>query len=396
DNLRDHALSDSAAWITTRRSRESFIFPHRIQKSLLALDALQNELDRKLGNTTSDSPTSLHELRENPRLLRSAIIESESLHRELPTLPRIGREPRITVLARAYLQAAHFIWNGSALRVYVEAAQEKDPLELQELWALPSVIKFELLESILHQARAMLHAPQSPEAAPPALLSTRIKSLRDLNNADWPSLMEPLVVFESILRQDPAHAYPRMDFDSREQYRRRIAEIARHSTCSETDVASMALDLARQAHPSDFADPRLYLRHAHVGYYIVDHGFQALSGRIGYRPRFIDRVRAFLRGNADDAYIGSIEVLSVLLIAAILVPLIPNHSIIGGLTFAFILLLLPATQAAVDFINNTITAIFKPSALPKLDFSKGIPADYATLVAVPTLLLNETQLHELI
>ncbi|MGH9617959.1 MAG: glucoamylase family protein, partial [Acidobacteriaceae bacterium] len=46
--------------------------------------------------------------------------------------------------------------------------------------------------------------------------------------------------------------------------------------------------------------------------------------------------------------------------------------------------------------NHTITAIFKPQALAKLDFSEGIPDDCKTLVAVPTLLMNEQQVRDLV
>ena len=91
---------------------------------------------------------------------------------------------------------------------------------------------------------------------------------------------------------------------------------------------------------------------------------------IGYHPRLVDHVRMLVRRHADDFYIGGIEILTVLLIAAILFPLIPNYSILGGLTFAFLVLFFPATQGAVDFVNNTITALFKASPLPKLDFTK--------------------------
>ena len=45
-------------------------------------------------------------------------------------------------------------------------------------------------------------------------------------------------------------------------------------------------------------------------------------------------------------------------------------------------------QIAVDLVNQSITAIFDPEPLPKLDFSKGIPEDCATLVAVPSLLIE--------
>ena len=37
----------------------------------------------------------------------------------------------------------------------------------------------------------------------------------------------------------------------------------------------------------------------------------------------------------------------------------------------------------------------KAHSLPKLDFSKGVPADATTFVVVPTLLLNEEQVREL-
>ena len=54
------------------------------------------------------------------------------------------------------------------------------------------------------------------------------------------------------------------------------------------------------------------------------------------------------------------------------------------------------SQGAVELMNHTISAILKPQALPKLDFSEGIPEDCKTLVAVPTLLLNEQQVRDLV
>jgi cyclic beta-1,2-glucan synthetase len=62
----------------------------------------------------------------------------------------------------------------------------------------------------------------------------------------------------------------------------------------------------------------------------------------------------------------------------------------------FLLLILPATQAAVEFMNNLTTSFLRPRALPKLDFSKGIPDDCLTMVAVPSLILNEPQVRDLV
>jgi len=53
-----------------------------------------------------------------------------------------------------------------------------------------------------------------------------MRSLRDIGYADWFTMIEPLVVYDPVLQQDPVNAYKFMDFDSREAYRKRVAEIA--------------------------------------------------------------------------------------------------------------------------------------------------------------------------
>ncbi len=283
-----------------------------------------------------------------------------------------------------------------AIKIFIDQVQQYDALELEELWALASVLKFLLLEEIITQADGVIRDPDSHTEAGAELLKTRMRSLRDVGYADWFTLIEPLVIYDAVLQQDPANAYKAMDFDSREAYRKRVAEIARRSDCSELEVAQAALALAlesREKHRVE--DPRLRARRAHVGYYIIDRGFPQLAARVGFRPRFIDRLRLMLWSNADDFYIGGIQIITVVLIGLILAPLVPTYPIFGGLTLAFLLLLLPVTQGAVDLVNNTVTAIFKAYALPKLDFSEGVPEQFTTLVVVPTLLMKEKQVREL-
>ena len=397
--LRAQARSATAQWSVVHRPQTSLTLQPRIAEAESALNALMAEL-QQLPTGTQQGPNPLLEIRENPRLFRAAISEIVSIQKKVPKLPRIlsqlGEEPRVAVLAAAYLTAAKSVWNGSALRVYMDEAQLSDPLELRELWVLPTFIRFALLDLILVQADAMLHQPQMKDAGTPEQLTARIKSLRELGHADWISLMEPLVVFDAILAKDPAQAYERMDFDSRENYRKLIAEIALHSECSESQVAQATVDLALKAQQNRIADPRVYLRQAHIGFYLIDGGFPELSKKIGYRPKLIDRVRIGLRRHPDDFFIIGIELLTIAMMAAIVLPLIPYHAFFGGLTVAFLLLLLPVSQTAVDFVNNAVTAVFKASALPKLDFSKGIPQEYTTLVAVPTLLTSEKSVRELV
>jgi cyclic beta-1,2-glucan synthetase len=398
-DLRAQARSAAAQWSVIHRPQTSLTLLPRIAEAESALNTLMAELG-ELPTGNQQGPNPLLEIRENPRLFRAAIAEMASIQKKVPKLPRVlsqlGEEPRVAVLAAAYLTAAKSVWNGSALRVYMDEAQLSDPLELRELWVLPTFIRFALLDLILVQADAMLHQPQMKDASTPQLLTARIKSLRELAHADWISLMEPLVMFDAILAMDPAQAYEKMDFDSRESYRKLIAEIAMHSECSESQVAQATVDLSLNAKQHRIDDPRVYLRRAHIGYYLIDGGFPELSKKVGYRPKFIDRIRIMLRRHPDDFFIIGIELLTILMMAAIVLPLVPHHAVLGGLTIAFILLLFPVSQTAVDFVNNAITAVFKASALPKLDFSKGIPQEYTTLVTVPTLLTSEKSVRELV
>jgi hypothetical protein len=414
NHLREHARAAARSWDVTRHVRGKDPFPARIEAARLALDKLYAALDLLPPPDYSklSGPEPILTLRENPRLLRAAVRETASLlKRTIPRLPRIiarsaeaspdhsdsyGELPRASAVAASFFESTEYIWHPDAFKAYLDQLQIDDALDLEELWALPTLLKFHLLEEILARARAMLSG--SPEADSQArdALSLRIKAFREAGFASWPSLLEPLIVFDALLRQDPVNAYAKMDFETRELYRQRVARYARHSEFRETQVAAAALELAREAQKVQSTNPRIHERRSHIGYYLVDKGFPRLAGRIGYRPAFIDWLRTLLRNNPDDFYIVGIEITTILLMAAIIVPLVVKYPVIGGLTVAFFLLLLPAAQGTVDLFNNIVTALFKAEPLPKMDFGGGIPKEFATLVVVPTLLMNEKQIREMV
>jgi cyclic beta-1,2-glucan synthetase len=403
DSLRGYADKAAPGWHVAHKPEGAGSFGRRVDATQESLDQLYVILDARPTPTYAPGEPldPLLELRQNPRLLRSVGTEVSTIRKKLGRLPRTMRdqendEPRIVTVADAYLQAAGSEYHPDAIQIFINQVQLYDALELDELWALAPLLKFLLLEEVIVQANGIIKEPESHTEAGAELLKTRMRSLRDVGYADWFSLIEPMVVFDPVLQQDPASAYKFMDFDSREAYRKRVAGIARHSDCSELEVAQAALDLALESKEKHrVEDPRLRARRAHVGYYLIDRGFSMLAKRVGYRPRFIDRIRLALHNNADDFYIGGIQIITVVLIGLIIAPLVPTYPIFGGLTLAFLLLLLPVTQGAVDLVNNTVTAVFKAYALPKLDFSKGVPQPFTTLVVVPTLLMKEKQVREL-
>jgi cyclic beta-1,2-glucan synthetase len=371
--LRAHADRVAPTWHVAHKPEGAGSFGRRIEATAQSLDQLYVILDARPVPTylPGEKLDPLLELRQNPRLLRSVVAETRTIRKKLGRLPRVVRdhendEPRIVTVADAYLQAMGSEYHPDAIKIFINQVQKHDALELNELWALAPVLKFMLLEEVITQANEILQDEAAHTEAGAELLKTRMRSLRDVGYADWFSMIEPLVVYDPILQQDPANAYKFMDFESREAYRKRVAEIARFSDCTELEVAQAALTLALESKEKHrIEDPRLRTRRAHVGYYLIDRGFPMLAPRVGYRPRFIDRLRQSIWTNADDFYIGGIQIITVVLIGLILAPLVPTYPIFGGLTLAFLLLLLPATQGAVDLVNNTVTAVFKAYALLK-------------------------------
>ena len=307
---------------------------------------------------------------ENLRLVRSALKGLDGLNRFLRRCPVVTvafsvESPRICEVARDYLRVTGGRFNVLELTRFLQGYQEASQLDAEEIDYLKPALQFAILERL----------GVAPGTAWPALLT----SLRDSEDALWRELSESVSVVDGVLRRDPASVYGAMDLDSREGYRREIARLARRSTRTGGEIAEKAVALAAQA------------RGQHVGYFLVGPGAGDLRAAIGYRRTLADRLAGVPAAN-PVLYPATIEALTFVIVAA----LVSQLHAPGALLAAMLLLLLPASQAAVDVLNHYIGILVRPRALPKLDFSEGIPDDCATIVAVPALLLNEGQARELV
>lgn len=399
-----HAARVVASWDVIHRPSSPGSFDARIQAAAGSLAQLEKCFARDAARQAEQGPQAessrepLRELRAQARLLRIALAAVADRLGLIGTLPRAvfaerREEPRIAAASTAYLHTVESAFTPATFCAFVEALQARDPLTLDELWNFSAFLQFALLESLLHDA--MTYVRQKRAEAIPSF-SARLNSLQSISQVDWVALIEPLIVFDGMLRQDPAGAYEKMDFESRETYRNRVADIARRSDSTEFEVAKAALDLARQCSEQPSGDPRMQQRRSHIGYYLIDKGFSRLASQVGFHPTLSLRMRSWIRNSAEDFYIGGVLVLSVIALALALFPVLPQFNSVVALVFAFLLLMPSAMQIAVDLMNRFVTDMFSPEALPKLDFSKGIPDDRATLVVVPSLLLNEQQVHELV
>ncbi len=202
--------------------------------------------------------------------------------------------PRVVNLTEGYLSAARGIRSPESLTTYVQQAQKRDALLLEEVTVLPQALKLAQLEYILDRAEEAFKAGNLPpiEQSP---FSAILHSMRRLNQFEWRTVLEPLIAFDSILRQDPCGVFADMEDETRHHYHMRVAELAKHADASEVETAQFALDLARESSRIADRDPRHARRTMHIGYYLFAEGLPLLSQRIDYNPPPIERLRSFLR-----------------------------------------------------------------------------------------------------
>ena len=230
------------------------------------------------------------------------------------------------------------------------------------------------------------------QAADQVSVSHSIASLRFLGAMDWKEFVETLSGVETLLRTDPADVYGRMDFATRDRYRHTVEFMARHSPHTEAEVARGAVRLATAAAqrlgPED--------RTAHVGYYLIDRGEPLLGVSLGLRRPWFAALRDHLRRQPLFYYLSGIG----LFIARMMGGWAQQAGMLSlkvGWQIGLLLLGgIGVSQLAVTLVNWWVTVLMKPSLLPRLDFTTGIPADCGTMAVVPTMLTSAAGVARLI
>ena len=389
------ARSSAQAIVWLPATKESNHFAERWSALNRQLEPLLSEVDFPLG-PDEQLPEDLQWMHDNVRLVRATQSEVQGSLTSLRRVPHVRAAdnavmPRVLAIAQAYLQVVEYRYSDHSFTSYVEAFQTVTGLNMGELSLLVPALKLVVLEQFVLRGREVLKEPEKPRN-----ISDLMGSMRELSEAPWKELLEPLIVFEPVLAQDPAKAYARMDFQSRELYRHTVAHFAEHSDCSELEIAQQAIELTQESVKHPPLDPRLAWRRSHVGYYLIGEGAKQLRARAGVSLPFGESVQEFLRRHPDEFYLGGVELLTLLIVIAIMTPVFNSFNTFLGRIFAIILLLLPVSQSAVEVMNYLTTALLRPRILPKLDFCEGIPDDCVTMVVVPTLLLSEKQVRRLV
>lgn len=325
---------------------------------------------------------------ENWRLLATALADCADSAKILTTAgdqqkSGADRGLRVFEVARQYLEEVSTPFDPQTFSAFVVDQQNRsgNALWMDEVWSLKTALQLLLLERV---ARGMEGGAVDIRHA--------VTSLRHISSAEWREVFSKINAIDPILGEDPAGVFANMDFDSKDVYRERITKLAKRSNHSEVEIARMALTLARQAFEEFHSDQRVHERRSHIGYYLIDDGYATLRTMAGYRAGPADWVPNFVLRFPNAFYMIGVELATLFLVFWICSEMGSPRPLVGVLAF----LIIPATHAAVHFMNTLSGLVVKPRVLPRLDFSEGIPEEYSTAVAVPVLLLNENQVRTLV
>ena len=238
----------------------------------------------------------------------------------------------------------------------------------------------------------MLRREHNREATNQVGIGNIITSMRLLSSTDWPLFFERVSLVEQILRGDPAGAYGKMDFPTRDRYRHSVEELAKGAKRSETEVARRVVALAEEAVRST---PELDRRH-HVGYYLISRGRFALEADVGYPPTIRDRLARFAFQHPVFGYLGIIAIVIAASEASLLSYATRHGATATQLAFVLILALLPVSEVVIGLLNLIVTSHVPPQQLPKLDLRNGVPAADRTMVVVPVIVESEARVLSLL
>jgi len=256
----------------------------------------------------------------------------------------------------------------------------------------------------------VIHAEHQRQAATQVTVGNIITSMRLLSTLDWRDFFESVSLIEPLLGADPAGAYTRMEFTTRDRYRHVIERISKRTHSNELEVGQAAVRFAEDALKTEEkgregeakSEDARYLTarpESHVGFYLVDAGLAQLEANFAYRPRFGERLRRFVLRRATGVFLGTLAFLTFLIVALLVSAVFFSALRTSTLSWPLLLItallaLIPATDLALCVLNWDITHLFPPRLVPRMGTAKGIPEEACAIVVVPTIISSESQINE--
>jgi len=238
----------------------------------------------------------------------------------------------------------------------------------------------------------IIHLEHQRQAATQVTIGNIITSMRLLSNLDWRDFFESVSLVDPLLGKDPANVYLKMEFVTRDRYRHVIERISKRTGSMELEIAAGAVTAAsKSVAKNGETDPK-----SHVGYYLVDAGLPQLEAIFAYQPSLKERKQRWFLRHPTFTYLGTLTLLTTLILILLVIALHLVGAAWELLIAAAVLALIPASDLALSILNWDLTHFFEPRLLPRMNTSAGIPEQARTMVVVPTIFSNESDVRELL
>ncbi|GHD11235.1 GH36-type glycosyl hydrolase domain-containing protein [Tianweitania populi] len=379
-------------------------------------------------------------------------------YRELPLI-RIGgghEIPRALALAWLYVAHTDSAVSESSFQALVHGFQTVHPLKIGELWALPSILRFVLIENLrrlalrVDRAREMRQVanvvadrilgsgsvrageealkPLARHAQDNTFATQLLYRLRDgsrnagealrwletelekagndaevvihgehqtlsSGNVTTGNIIRSLRLVDDVEWSDWFEALSYVDEELR-----KTPHFAELDFASRNEYRKAIEKLARRSGKTEVEVARLTLAHAAVdgdaGVVLVGSGREAFERELGYNPTFSQRFRRIWRRAGWMAVAGPVAILTGLLLLAAGLGLWALGATPAAMTILLILFSIPAIEGAVG-LYNTLTLLFlTPTRMIGYEYKEGVPAEARTLVVIPSLIGSRDDVDE--
>ncbi len=242
----------------------------------------------------------------------------------------------------------------------------------------------------------LVQSETQEQAGDQVSISNSIGSLRFLGSMDWSEFVEAMSFVEHKLREDPGGFYSEMDFATRDRYRHVVEQVARRSRLSESEVARKAIQLAHEGAARTAGIGGGSDLVSHVGFYLIDSGRPQLERAVEMRVPFVDAAKRAAGRYPLSLYLGAIALITGALTGALLWKAHAGGAAGALVVVIGVLALLATSQLAVAIVNWLAMLLVAPRALPRMDFSRGLPSKARALVVVPAMLTGVADIESLV
>ena len=349
-----------------------------IRSSAGSLDA--HRLHRYITAFQSVTPLTIGELWAWPSALKLALVEHLRIRADLLADSRAHQryaDRLATALESGSLPAVRF--PQEVHPAFVTRLLQRS----REYGAAAATLRRELDAVLAARGQSVEDAIRSEgryQAAEQATMANLIGSLRLIASFDWSEFFEGVSLVEQVLQRDPAGVYSRMDFLTRDRYRRAVEELAEPTGDGQLRLALKSIERARQV-----AARTPDSRGTHVGHHLIGPGRAAFEQSVAWRPRPRERLRRLLFTHATAGYLGAIALGTAVPVAGALVYAYAHGWRGAALAIVALLTLVPASEIIIQILQRIVSELIPPRRLPRLELDR-VPASARTMVIVPTIL----------